>query len=203
MPQSTDEELAWADADDPRRVAHELVGQAHAVLVLAHRDAAIEVWCVPALRESVAAAAPDLWIAVGEMQAAIAEGWTDGDLLSAGIGGRVSRAKRGALRLATERLARALGRGRAVAIRKWLKSAAGLARTAVGSMVREVPGGEIIAEALDGVLAGLDTVEAMATDDSHPDDSHPDDSQPDDSDGEGRRTPRAAPSKRTPTRRTG
>ena len=46
-------------------------------------------------------------------------------------------------------------------IRAWLKSAAGLARTAVGSMIREIPGGEVIAEALDGVLSGIDTTEAL------------------------------------------
>jgi hypothetical protein len=46
-------------------------------------------------------------------------------------------------------------------IRAWLKSAAGLARTAVGSMIREIPGGEVIAEALDGVLSGIDTSEAL------------------------------------------
>ncbi|MGR6320720.1 hypothetical protein Q2K19_22195 [Micromonospora soli] len=32
-------------------------------------------------------------------------------------------------------------------------------------MVKELPGGEIIGEALDGVLSGLDTVEAIAADD--------------------------------------
>jgi hypothetical protein len=29
-------------------------------------------------------------------------------------------------------------------------------------MIREIPGGEIIAEALDGVLSGLDALEAAA-----------------------------------------
>ncbi|MGR6320722.1 hypothetical protein Q2K19_22185 [Micromonospora soli] len=112
---STDEDSdslasAWEQADDPRRVAHELVGQAHAVLVLAYRDAAIELWCVPELRESAVAATPYLWIAIGEMQAAIAEGGLDEGLLAGGIGGKVSRTKRGALRLALERLASALVR---------------------------------------------------------------------------------------------
>jgi hypothetical protein len=46
-------------------------------------------------------------------------------------------------------------------VRKWLKSAAGFARTAVGSMVREIPGGELVAEALDGVISCLDTMEAL------------------------------------------
>jgi hypothetical protein len=43
-----------------------------------------------------------------------------------------------------------------------MRTAAGLARTAVGSMIREIPGGEVIAEALDGVLSGLDALEAAA-----------------------------------------
>jgi hypothetical protein len=96
----------------------------------------IELWCVPGLKGSAVSAAPDLWIALGRMQAAIAGGTHDESLRVAGIGGPVSRTKRGAARLAVERLARALGRNRAVSVRKWLKSAAGLARTAVGSMVK-------------------------------------------------------------------
>lgn len=148
-----------------------LVGLAHAVLVLAYRDDVIERWCLPVLQESAVGAAPDLWIAVGQMQAAIAGGTHDDGLRAAGIGGRVSRTKRGAARLAIERLAQALGRKRAVSIRKWLKSAAGLARTAVGSMAKERPGGEIVAEALDGVLSGLDTVEAVAAEEAGQDDN--------------------------------
>jgi len=44
-----------------------------------------------------------------------------------------------------------------------MRSAAGLARSAVGSLIREIPGGEIISEALDGILSGLDTLDALAT----------------------------------------
>jgi hypothetical protein len=150
----------WEDADDPRRVAHELLGQAHAVLVLAHRDQALEAWCLPEVVESVRGAAPHLWLAVGNMQAAIADGTHDAGLAAAGLGGPLSRPKRKALRIAMERLVKAIRSQRSERIRKWLKSGAGLARTAIGSMLKELPGGEVIAEALDGVLAGLDTVEA-------------------------------------------
>jgi hypothetical protein len=103
-------------------------------------------------------------LAVGEMQAAIATGTHDEGLATAGLAGALSRPKRKRLRGALELLARAAGGRRAVSTRRWLKSAAGLARTAVGSMIKEIPGGEIVAEALDGILAGLDTVEAFEND---------------------------------------
>jgi hypothetical protein len=149
------------DGDDPRRVAHELLGQAHAVLVIATRDGVIEYWCPEDLRGSFLDARDPLWIAIGNAEVEIGSGEHDAGLLQAGIGGRVSRHKRRGLRKALERLTGVVTTGNARLIRAWLKSAAGLARTAVGSMVREIPGGEIIAEALDGILAGIDTTEAL------------------------------------------
>jgi hypothetical protein len=84
---------SWEDADDSRRVAHELVGQAHAVLVLAYRDDVLALWCLPEVMEAAKNAAPELWLAIGEMQAAIAGGTHDEGIAAAGIGGRVSRPK--------------------------------------------------------------------------------------------------------------
>jgi hypothetical protein len=151
------------DSDDPRRVAHELLGQAHAVLVIATRDAVMQYWCPEDLRGAFRDARGQLWIAVGDMQVVIGSGEHDAGLQEAGIGGPLARHKRKGLRKALERLVGVLARPtpNEKLIRAWLKSAAGLARTAIGSMVREVPGGEIIAEALDGVLSGIDISEAL------------------------------------------
>jgi len=151
------------DGDDPRRVAHELLGQAHAVLVIATRDQHFQYWCPEDLRRSFRDARGQLWIAVGDAQVQIGSGQHDDGLRQAGIGGPVSRHKRKGLRKALERLAGTLAMPtpNKKLIRAWLKSAAGLARTAVGSMIREIPGGEVIAEALDGVLSGIDTSEAL------------------------------------------
>lgn len=151
------------DGDDPRRVAHEIVGQAHAVLVIAHRDDVLEHWCPADLRVAVLDARTPLWVAIGDLQAAIAGGTYDTRLIEAGIGGALSRPKRKGLRAAVEYLWKAVRSSRGQSVRKWLKSAAGFARTAVGSIAREIPGGEVIAEALDAVMSGLDTVEALET----------------------------------------
>ena len=151
------------DGDDPRRVAHELLGQAHAVLVIATRDEVLQYWCPEHLRGSFQDARGPLWIAVGDVQAEIGGGLHDARLQESGIGGPVSRHKRKGLREALKQLVEALSTRNAKLIRAWLKPAAGLARTAVGSMIREIPGGEVIAEALDGVQFGVDTIEALET----------------------------------------
>jgi hypothetical protein len=147
------------DRDDPRRVAHELVGQAHAVLVVATRDSEVlETWCPEHLRRSFLDARPGWWEAVGGLQAAIASGEADEDLQAAGIGGVVSRHKRLALRHAVQKLIQALKPDQPSGQpRKWMKTAASLARTAIGSLARELPAGEIIAEALDGVISAVGT----------------------------------------------
>jgi hypothetical protein len=151
------------DGEERRRVAHELVGQAHAVLVVAHRnDQVLGFWSPAEVIEDVKGAAPPLWLAVGEMQAAIGSGDHDEFLTTAGLDGPSVRPKRRRLRQALERLAKVIGGTNSELSRKWLKNAAGLARTAIGSMAREIPGGEVVAEALDGVIAGLDMVETIA-----------------------------------------
>jgi hypothetical protein len=133
-PQATVPDPQRDDGDDPRRVAHELVGQAHAVLVIAHRQDVLGYWCPPELRDVTPDAGAPLWLAVGDMQAAIGSGTHDEFLAGAGLAGALSRPKRKGLRGALERLARAVDRRRPASIRRWLKNAAGLARTAVGSM---------------------------------------------------------------------
>ena|SRR5215469_2713840 len=151
------------DNDDPRRVAHELLGQAHAVLVIATKDEVLHYWCPPDLHQSFRDARIPLWVTVGDAQVGIGGGSHDEALRANGIGGPLSRHKRKGLRAALQRLVAALPTGDGDGIRAWMRSAAGLARTAVGSLVREIPGGEIIGEALDGITAGLDTLDAHAT----------------------------------------
>lgn len=156
------------DSDDPRRVAHELLGQAHAVLVVATRDDVLRYWCPEDLQQSVKDGRIRLWVAVGDAQAGVGSGVHDQALLDNGIGGLVSRVKRRGLRAALERLMGALTTQDGNRIQAWIRSAAGLARTAVGSLVREIPGGEIIGEALDGIVSGLDTLDAYKADESAP-----------------------------------
>jgi hypothetical protein len=48
-------------------------------------------------------------------------------------------------------------------IRAWLKSAASIAKTAIGSIAKSLPGGEVIMEALEGILSGFDLTDAIAT----------------------------------------
>src|SRR5215471_14810527 len=82
------------DGDDPRRVAHELLGQAHAVLVVATRDDVLGYWCPEDLQQSVKDGRIRLWVAVGDAQADVGSGVHDQALLENGIGGPVSRVKR-------------------------------------------------------------------------------------------------------------
>ena len=82
------------DPEDPRRVAHELVALAHAVLAIAGREEVLAVWCPEHVRQSVRDSAADVAQAVGRLHAEIATGRHDAGLLAAGIGGPVGRPKR-------------------------------------------------------------------------------------------------------------
>lgn len=166
QPQSQGEPVD--DGDDPRRVAHELLSQAHAVLVITMREDVLVYWCPENLRESFRDTRIPLSLKVGEIQVEIGSGRQDADLLVNGIGGAVSRHKRKGLRASLERLIGVLRTNDGDGIRAWIRSAAGLARTAIGSLAREIPGGEFIAEALDGVLSGLDTWEAQTRTNPNP-----------------------------------
>jgi hypothetical protein len=155
------QESSVDDEDDPRRVAHELLGQAHAVLTIAVRKEVLPTWCPPELRPSVEETTAKIATAVGEGQAAIASGRHDEALIDAGIGGVLARPKRKGLRYALERLIGELGHRRKDQSRKWLRSAAGWAKLAVTSIAKSVPGIEVVAEGLDVILSAIDTSEAV------------------------------------------
>ena len=136
-----------------------MVGQTHAVLVEATRDRRVlTIWCPQHLHQPFLDARPRWWEAVGDLQAAIASGDHDERMRAAGIGEVVSRHKRIGLRHAVQRLIAALRPDMdPERAQSWMRTAASLARTAIGSLARELPGGEIIAEALDGVISAVDT----------------------------------------------
>lgn len=165
------------DPEDPRRVAHELVGLAHAVLSIAGREDVLPHWCPDDLQPSVRESAAEVALAIGRMHAAIATGEHDTDLrAAAGIGGPVGRPKRKWFRRTVERLTRvvraagpaaeraseALRGQRAVAIRSWLKAGAGWGKLVIDSVASEIPGGDLIKEALETIVVGVDTMEAEA-----------------------------------------
>jgi hypothetical protein len=153
------------DSEDPRRVAHEIVAQAHAVLFLATTNENLEHWCPQDLIDSVQESRGELWIALGELQAAIASGAYDEELRDRGIGGNLGAPKRKGLRLAVQRLQGALRRKLTPGIRRWLKNSAGWAKSALGSM-SFIPGADVVGEGLDVVVSALDTLEtSQATND--------------------------------------
>ena len=154
--------VAEDDGDDPRRVAHEVLGQAHAVLVIALDDANLPHWCPPELIPDQRATRAALWDAVGKAQVLVSSGRHDVGIAGAGLGGPVSRPKRKLLRRALERLSEAVAGGNGVRVRRWLRVAAGAAATVTGSLAEELPGGHLLSEALEGLLSGVETVEATA-----------------------------------------
>jgi hypothetical protein len=109
-------------------------------------------------------------LAARTVHVTISSGQHDGALLDAGIGGPAAMPKRLFLRRALAELSAKLRQMPAAATRRlgdmlptraWLKSAAGIAGTAVGSIARSTPGGEVLLEAIEGIKTGLDTVEAI------------------------------------------
>jgi hypothetical protein len=149
------------DGDEPRRVAHELLGQSHAVFLLALRPDVLPLWCPPDLLPSVVQTSADIVAAVGEAQISVASGRYDDELMAAGLGGPASRPKRKGLRFALQRLVDVLT-GDAVADRlPWLRGATGWAKSAVESFPKLIPGAEKVKEALEIVLNGIDTIQAM------------------------------------------
>jgi hypothetical protein len=165
------------DPEDPRRVAHELVALAHAVLAIAGREDLLPDWCPEELRPAVRETEASLATAIGALHAEIASGEHDDALREAGIGGPLGRPKRKGFRRAVEGLRRLVGgvgrrvqdagaalRGeRPIAVRAWLKSAAGWGKLAVDSITSEIPGGQVLKEALEVILVGVDTLDAAAT----------------------------------------
>ena len=113
------------DGDDPRRVAHELLGQAHAVLVIATRDDVLQHWCPEDLRGSFQDARGPLWIVVGDLQVHIGSGRARPRIATVryrrtGLATQAQRAGK-----ALEQLVEALTTRNAKLIQAWLKSAAG------------------------------------------------------------------------------
>lgn len=165
------------DPEDPRRVAHELVALAHAVLAIAGREEVLAVWCPEQIRQSVRDSAADVAQAVGRLHGDIASGRHDAGLLAAGIGGPVGKPKRKMFRRVVEALSRlvvpsgravhsaveALSGRRVTQVRSGLKSAAGWGKLALDSISSEIPGGHVIKEALEVVAVGADTLEALET----------------------------------------
>jgi hypothetical protein len=165
------------DPEDPRRVAHELVALAHAVLAIAGREDVLRDWCPEELQPAVRETEVSLATAIGALHAEIASGDHDEGLRDAGIGGTLGRPKRKGFRRAVEglrRLVGGVGRGvqdagaalrgeRPMAVRAWLKSAAGWGKLAVDSITSEIPGGQVLKEALEVILVGVDTLDAAAT----------------------------------------
>lgn len=155
-------------------MAHELVGQAHAVLTIARREDVLPAWCPDELRQAVRNSAPEVDHATGRLHAAIATGQHDTNLRAAGIGGPAGRPKRKGFRRALEGLSRIVGaadqmgqnaaealHGRPAKVtRAWLKSAAGWGKLAIDSIASEIPGGQLIKEALEVITVGVDTLEA-------------------------------------------
>lgn len=165
------------DAEDPRRVAHELVGLAHAVLAIAGREDVLPHWCPEELRLSVRDSGAGLAAAIGELHAEIASGEYDVGLRAAGIGDTVGKPKRRGFRQAVEGLRRVTGRigqgirqvgadlraDRPKAIRAWLKNAAGWGKLVIDSVASEVPGGHVVKEGLDLIRTVIEGADAVAT----------------------------------------
>jgi hypothetical protein len=161
---ATDGDLTVGDdavdeAEDPRRVAHELLGQSEAVLHLAARHDVIGHWCTDDLQPAVLSSHAELAKVFGAAHAEIGSGAFDAELLESGIGGTLGLPKRRGLRVSLERLYRSTRRNRGVEVRKWLRASVGWASSALGSMGL-IPGADVIRESLEGVVAGLDTFEA-------------------------------------------
>ena len=154
------------DDEDPRRVAHELLGQAHAVLTLAVAPDVIAVWCPPELRTPVVATTAQVGAAIGQAHVAVGSGNHDAQLREAGIGDAAGRPKRLGLRQALHNVVQAVTSQRREAVLRWLKISAGWGKNALSSLATAIPGAELAAEALDLVITGIDTREALGASDA-------------------------------------
>jgi hypothetical protein len=156
------------DGEDPRRAAHEMLGQAHAVLSIAADEDVLPLWCPVELRPSVRATQADLALAIGRLHAEIAGGGHDRTLRGNGIGGVPGKPKRISLRYVVKRLkgvvagtGQRLRADRGLVVRPWLRAAAGTAKSVIGSIVEGTAYGHLLTEAFDLILNGLDTCDAI------------------------------------------
>jgi hypothetical protein len=154
------------DANDARRTAHELVAQAQALLHIASQDGLLLLWW-PRELPDVSPTFPELALKAGEAHAAIASGLHDDDL-AARVGNPLGRPKRNLLRRLLVQVQDFMGRGLTGDAARWVKTACGVASSALGSM-SFIPGVGAIQEAIDLIQTGLDTVEQLGTEGELPD----------------------------------
>jgi len=150
------EEAGAGDRRAARSAAHEVLGQTHGLMTIAMREGTVEIWCPAELREVVLASAPQLWLAFGQAQAAVAGGEHDRRLVAAGFGPELAAPKRRGAAGAVQRLHQDLSPGSPSAnpVRGWLRNAISWVRGPIGSM-SFIPGVEIIGEGLDVIHAAL------------------------------------------------
>jgi len=146
------------DADDARRTAHELVAQAQALLHIASQRNVLPFWW-PRGVPDVSPTFPELALKAGLAHAEIASGHHDGDL-AARVGNSLGRPKRQLLRRLLVQVQDVMGREAVEGAAKWIKTACGVASSALGSM-SFIPGVGAIQEAIDLVRTGLETVEQL------------------------------------------
>jgi hypothetical protein len=156
------------DSEDPRRVAHELLGQAHAVLAIAADERVLKVWCPAELRDTVRATHADLAQAIGRAHAEVAGGEHDSRLRVNGIGGAHGKAKRWSFRAGLRRLkglvdstGEWLGTDRQTQVGKWLRFTAGTAKSIVQSILEGTTVGHALVEGFDLIQNGLDLSDAI------------------------------------------
>jgi hypothetical protein len=158
------------DGEDPRRVAHELLGQAHAVLAIAADERVLRVWCPAELRDAVRAAHADLAQVIGRAHAEVAGGEHDERLRGNGIGGVHGKAKRWSFRAGLRRLKQTvdtagewLQADRQTQARAWLRFTSGTAKSIVQSILEGTTVGHALVEGFDLIQNGLDLSDAIAT----------------------------------------
>lgn len=146
------------NVDDVRRTAHELVSQAEALLNVVSHDDLLPLWWPRGLPD-VRPTFSELALKAGEAHAAIASGAYDEDL-GARVGGPLGRPKRQLLRRLLVQVHELLDGQATGDAAQWIKTACGVASSALGSM-SFIPGVGAIQEAHDLVRMGLDTVERL------------------------------------------
>jgi hypothetical protein len=120
------------DADDPRRTAHELVAQAQALLHIASQDPLLPLWW-PRGVPDVGQTFPELALKAGLAHAEIASGLHDNDLV-ARVGNPLGRPKRHLLRRLLVQIQDLVRREAFGDAARWIKTAGGVASSALGSM---------------------------------------------------------------------
>jgi hypothetical protein len=165
------------DSEDPRRVAHELLGQAHAVLAIAADERVLKVWCPAELRDAVRAAHADLAEAIGRAHAEVAGGEHDERLRGNGIGGVHGKVKRWSFRAGLRRLKQAvdtagdwLQKDRQTQVRALLRFTAGTAKSVVQSVLEGTTVGHALVEGFELIQNGLDLSDAIVASATPPDD---------------------------------